>query len=209
MVEQGNPDCSNSYRTLICVGICLWLLLLTTVKGAAAVPPIATPEIDLIRSDPRGGIGYRLVYYVHVPLITYWRFKTDFQGSFLSTNEYISEHRFVRSQDDAVITENKYTIGPDATYRWLTRVYDKQYRLEYRLLNPAECGQRFHYGSIQARPQGEGTLVTQVAHLDFWGVSLWARFPWSGGMKDFLRSTARWEQKTALRLERHYESKRK
>jgi hypothetical protein len=208
MVEPGAPGKRDSRRKpLAWVGICLWLLLLTARESIAAVPLYPVASIDRIKSDPRGGIGYRLVYYVHVPLDTYWRFKTDFQGSFLSTHEYIREHRLVRRQGATVITENKYSIGPNATYRWLTKVDESQHRLEYRLLNPEACGQRFHYGFIQARAQGEGTLVTQVAYFDFFGATLWARYPWSGGMKDFLRSTAHWEQRTALRLERYYESK--
>lgn len=194
-------------RTLTGV-FCLVLFFCCAAGTVAGLKMDSDPRIRLVTPDPRGGVAYKLVYSVNVPLDTYWRFKTDFSGSFLSTNEYIKQHRLVRSEDHSVITENKYTIGPDATYRWRTKIFDKQHRLEYWLLNPGECGQEFHYGYIQAEADGVNTKVTQVAYLDFFGVSLWAHFPFEGGMKEFLRSTARWEQQTALRLEWKYETKR-
>lgn len=175
--------------------------------GAAAVDQ--APTIVLIQPDPQGGIGYRVSYYVDVPLETYWRFKTDFDNSFLLTNHYIKAHRVVSREANAVITENRYSFGPDAVYRWRTVVMNGRHRLEYELLNPAECGQKFHFGFIQARAEGERTLVTQVAYLDFFGVSLWARYPWSGGLKDFLRSTILWEQQTAVNLEWRYATRKK
>jgi len=33
---------------------------------------------------------------------------------------------------------------------------------------------------------------------------LWAHYPWAGGMSDFLRYTARWEQETVLKLKDKY-----
>jgi len=188
---------------LICI-FCLALIAGLAVVPLAGVKADSAPHVRLVTPDPRGGIAYRLVYYVDVHLDTYWRFKTDFEGAFLSTNKYITQHRFIRNEGHSVLTENKYSIGPDATYRWLTKILDQQHRLEFWLLNPQECGQRFHYGYIQAEPAGLSTKVTQVAYLDFFGVSFWARFPWAGGMKDFLRWTARWEQQTALSLEWEY-----
>ena len=57
-------------------------------------------------------------------------------------------------------------------------------------------------------PAPEGTRVTQVAYFDFWGASLWANYPWGGGMKDFLSYTAQWEQETVLILsDLYYEKK--
>lgn len=194
-------------RTLPCI-FSLVLLICLVAETFAGLKPDSDPRIGLMTPDPRGGIAYRLVYYVSVPLDIYWRFKTDFNGSFLSTNKYIKQHRFISSEDHSVITENRYDIGPDVVYRWRTKIFDKQHRLEYLLLNPKECGQGFHYGYIQAEAAGLNTKVTQVAYLDFLGVSLWAHYPWEGGMKDFLRETARWEQQTALRLEWKYEIRR-
>jgi len=194
-------------RTLACL-FCLLFLAGLATDSVARHKTASSPRVRLITPDPRGGIAYMLVYQVEVPLDTYWRFKTDFNGSFLSTNKFIKQHRFIRSEDQTVITENRYAIGPDVTYRWRTKIYDKQHRLEYWLLNPGECGQKFHYGYIQAEPEGLGTKVTQVAYLNFFGASIWARYPWGGGMKDFLHWTALWEQQTALRLEWKYETKR-
>ncbi len=193
------------YLVIYC--ICLLVSLFPTVFAVASGN--SDPSIHLIKPDPRGGIGYQLVYYVNVPLDTYWRFKTDFAGSYLSTNKLIKAHRLIRTEGDSVITKNSYTVGPDVTYLWRTKVFNGKHRLEYSLLNPKECGQRFHYGYIQAAAEGDKTKVTQVAHLDFFGVSFWAHFPWGGGMTDFLKSTARWEQKTASRLEWKYEAKNK
>ena len=68
-----------------------------------------------------------------------------------------------------------------------------------------EAPQKYHYGHIQLEPVPEGTRVTQVAYFDFWGASIWANYPWSGGMKDFLSYTARWEQETVLRLRGQYD----
>ena len=56
-------------------------------------------------------------------------------------------------------------------------------------------------------PVEEGTRVTQVAYFDFLGASLWADYPWGGGMRDFLAYTARWEQEMVLRLKDRYSGK--
>lgn len=195
----------QSLRRVLTWWLCSILCCALPVPASAAGD--SDPVIRMIEPDPRGGIGYRLIYYVNVPLETYWRFKTDFEGSYLATNQFIKEHRLVRREDHAVITENSYTVGPDATYLWRTRVFNGRHRLDFSLLNPKECGQKFHYGYIQATSQGNTTRVTQVAYLDFFGVSFWAHYPWGGGMKEFLRSTARWEQATAMRLEWRYAAK--
>ena len=49
--------------------------------------------------------------------------------------------------------------------------------------------------------------MTQVAYFDFVGASLWAGYPWGGGMKDFLTYTASWEQGIVLRLKNRYSGK--
>lgn len=196
---------SRSHFFIYC--ICLLGLLFSIACAAASVS--SDPTLNLIKPDSRGGIGYRLVYYVNVPLNTYWRFKTDFEGSYLTSNKFIKTHRLVRKEDDTVVTQNTYTVGPDVLYTWRTKVFNEKHRLEYSLLNPDECDQKFHYGYIQAVAVGNQTKVIQVAYLDFFGVSLWAHFPLNGGMTDFLKSTARWEQRTALRLEWKYEARNK
>jgi hypothetical protein len=197
----------NKQKLLILV-FSTWLLWasVNVVWGLVAVGQ--EPKIILLQPAAKGGIGYQVSYYVDVPLNTYWRFKTDFDNSFLLTNQYIKAHKLIGREGNAIITENRYSFGPDAVYRWRTVVMNDSHRLEYELLNPSECGQKFHFGFIQARAEGQGTQVTQVAYLDFFGVSFWARYPWSGGLKDFLRNTIHWEQQTALNLEWRYATRK-
>jgi hypothetical protein len=138
----------------------------------------------------------------------YWRFKTDFDNDFLVTNRYIREHRFISRSGNTVITEDKYTNVPGVIFKWKTTVFKQIHRLNFVLMNPKECRQKYHYGHIQIEPATERTRVTQVAYFDFWGASLWANYPWGGGMKDFLSYTAQWEQETVLILsDLYYEKK--
>lgn len=157
-----------------------------------------------IAPDRRGGRAYKLVYTVKAPINTYWRFKTDFDNAFLEQNKFIREHNFISRNGLTVVTEDRYSHGSEAYFRWQTRVFPEVYRLDFVLLNPEECRQKFHYGHIQLESVPDGTRVTQVAYFDFWGASSWANYPWKGGMKDFLLYTARWEQETVLRLKDRY-----
>ena len=160
--------------------------------------------VSQIDPDKRGGNAYKLVYLVGVPIDVYWRFKTDFDNDFLTGNKYIRKHNFIKQNGNTFITEDKYTHGPNVFFRWQTTVYPQTYRLDFVLLNPKQCGQKFHYGYIQLEPIADRTRVTQVAYFDFWGASLWANSPWRGGMHDFLSYTANWEQETVLNLENRY-----
>lgn len=171
---------------------------LSNISGSEEV------EISYVEPDPRGGRAYKLVYVVEVPIDVYWRFKTDFDNDFLLNNKYIRKHRLVSRSDDTVITKNRYTMGPDADFKWETTVFESAHRLEFVLLNPDEVGQRFHHGYIELSAEAKETRVTQVAYFDFWGATFWAIYPWSGGMRDFLRYTAEWEQETILRLRSRY-----
>ena len=150
--------------------------------------------------DSRGGEAYKLVYLVQVPIDVYWKFKTDFDNDFLVNNKYIREHHFISRSGNTVITEDKYTHVPGVIFRWKTTVLSKIHRLDFVLMNPEQCRQKYHYGHIQLESLTEGTRVTQVAYFDFWGASLWANYPWGGGMKDYLSYTAQWEQETVLHL---------
>lgn len=160
-----------------------------------------------ITPDRRGGKAYKLVYLVNAQIDVAWRFKTDFDNNFLVENKYIQVHHFVAQNGNKVITEDKYTNGPDVVFRWQTTIFPQAKRLEFVLLNPEQCRQKFHYGFIQLKSVPEGTQVTQVAYFDFLGSSLWANYPWGGGMKDFLSYTAHWEQKTILHLKNRYHDK--
>lgn len=157
-----------------------------------------------LEPDSRGGEAYKLVYLVRVPIDVYWNFKTDFDNDFLVNNKYIREHHFISRSGNTVITEDKYTNVPGAIFRWQTTVFSEIHRLDFVLMNPEQCGQKYHYGHIQAESVTEGTRVIQVAYFDFWGASLWAYYPWGGGMKDYLSYTAHWEQETVLRLKDRY-----
>jgi hypothetical protein len=158
-----------------------------------------------INPEKRGGEGFKLVYIVPVPIDVYWRFKTDFQGSFLTDNRYITKHRFVGETDNITITENRYSNAPNETFRWRTISHPDLYRLEFELENPQECGQKFNYGTIQVEPLGAYTKVTHVGYFDFFGASLWVNLPFKGGMSSFLNYLARWEQETVIRLRDQYE----
>lgn len=163
-------------------------------------------EISIYQIDPdkRGGNAYKLVYLVRVPIECFWTFKTDFDSDFLTQNKYIRDHKFISKNRNTVITENKYSNGPDVFFRWQTTVHSESYQLDFVLLNPEQCKQKYHYGSIQLEPVSEGTLVTQVAYFDFWGSSLWAHYPWRGGMREFLSNIAHWEQETILDIKSRY-----
>jgi len=164
-------------------------------------------SIDQITLDKRSGRAYKLVYLVNAQIDAYWRFKTDFNNNFLVKNKYVQDHHFIARNGNKVITEDKYTNGPDVYFKWQTTVFPQAKRLDFVLLNPKQCHQKFHYGSIQLKSVPEGTQVTQVAYFDFWGSSLWAAWPWEGGMKDFLSYTAHWEQKTIMQLKNRYDHK--
>jgi hypothetical protein len=162
------------------------------------------PFIYRIEPEARGGEAYKLVYIVPVPIEVFWRFKTDFRGSFVETNKYVKEQRVIREEPNVVVVENRLSSRPESLFRWRNILYPNKYRLDYVLENPEQCGQRFHYGHIQLEPFGSNTKVTHVAYFDFFGSSLWALYPWEGGMQAFLDYTARWEQKTVLQLKENY-----
>ena len=169
----------------------------------------AADEVTIcqIAPDERGGRAYKLVYFVKAHIDSYWKFKTDFDNDFLVKNKYIREHNLILQKGNTVITENKYTNSPEVYFRWRTNVLPEDHRLEFELLNPEICRQKYHYGHIQLESVAEGTRVTQIAYFDFLGVSLWTVYPWRGGMKDFLSYTAHWEQATMLQLKDRYEDK--
>ena len=147
-----------------------------------------------------------MIYVVDVPVETYWRFKTDFDNTFVVTHRFITFHRVVRKTGNGVVTENKYRSHGDKVFRWQTTVYWEDRRLEYVLLNPRSVEHRFHHGTIEVVPVNSRTLVIQTAYFSFFGASLWANLPVLGGMRSSLRYTARWEQETVSRLKSHYTS---
>jgi hypothetical protein len=189
---------------LFCLG-CLWQASLSADEPS---DPVNLPDeiiIQRIEPDRRGGQAYRLTYRVMVPIDVFWRFKTDFDNEFLIQNPHIIEHRFVSWFGKTVVTEGRYTNQPDVTFRWQTTLHSDDHRLDFILLNPQECGQRFNYGHIRLEVEGPGTRVTQTGYFDFLGAGLWAIYPWSGGMRSLLRETVRWEQQIVQQLRERYE----
>ena len=201
-------------RRFIAYTFVIILALFGRAAPASASPPNLPPDIKAKPSETvhverltpewGHGQGYRLVYFVDVPIAAFWKFKIDFDNDFVIENKYIREHRLIWQTADAAVTENKYTFGPDVFFRWRTTLHRSNYRMEFVLLNPEQCRQRYQYGHIQLEPAGSGTRVIQEAYFDFLGASFWAHYPWEGGMQAFLTYTAQWEQKTALRLKDRY-----
>ena len=162
------------------------------------------PFIYRIAPDARGGEAYKLVYLVPAPIEVFWKFKTDFHGDFVETNKYVKNQRVVREEQNVVIIENGLSNKPDSKFRWRNILFPDKYRLDFVLENPEQCGQRFHYGHFQLEPFGSYTKVSHEAYFDFFGASLWAHYPWEGGMYAFLDYIARWEQETVLEVKDSY-----
>ena len=151
-----------------------------------------------------GGRGYKLIYAVDAPLEVFWRFKTHFDNTFLSTNKRIVMHRFVSRRGNVVITEHEYVNKSKTIFQWQTTVIPDRHRLNFELLNPDECDQKYHYGYIQLEAMDRQTKVTQVAYFEFFGDFFWVNYPFYGGMADFLKYNVRWEQQTIQKLKDRY-----
>jgi hypothetical protein len=164
------------------------------------------PIIFKLTPQRKSGRGYKLVYLVDAPMDVFWKFKTDFDNQFLLSNKFITSHRLVSGNRNEVITENEYSGKPKAIFKWQTTLLPDQYLLKFILLNPKDCGQKYHYGYIQLEALGSRTRVTQVAYFDFIGVSIWVSYPFYGGMSYFLKYTATWEQQTILELKEKYDN---
>jgi len=182
------------------------MTLLTVAGHAGTAESTINAEISVeaVAYDVDRGYGYKLQYYVAAPIDVFWRFKTDFAGDFVLSNDELLEHRLVRTEGNLAITENRYAAAPSLRFLWQTTVVPEQYRLEFKLLNAEDCHHDFHYGTIQLSPAGEHTKVTQIAFFNFTGASLWVKYPWYGGMKSLLTKVARWERNSAMRLKRDY-----
>lgn len=202
-------------RTILCMLLFGTLSFCSAFQSATArqayaqngeTVDLAYDEILISKLQPEQdkGLGYKIVYWVDAPLEVFWQFKTDFDNNFLESNKYIKSHRFISREGNVVITENEYSSKPGRIFRWQTTVRPELNRLEFKLLNPTEAGQKFHYGYIQLEAMGEKSKVTQVAYFDFFGVLLWVNYPFYGGMEHYLKDTTRWEQRTILKLKNNY-----
>lgn len=190
-------------------------LLLIGSSGYASEPPesdlpqdqysYSDPIITKLKPERARGRGFKLEFSVDAPLDVFWNYKTNFDNDLLHKNKYITSHKLVSHKDNLVITETEYSYKPRDIFNWQTTIYPDQNLLKYELLNPEECGQKYHYGYIQLEAEGEGTRVAHVAYFDFFGASFWVNYPFKGGMSDFLKYTARWEQQFVLEFEHQYQ----
>jgi hypothetical protein len=191
----------------------VFILIMAVGNSARAAGSECEPEnldgpasIERIHLGAGKGEGYRMTYCIDVSLGVYWQFKTDFSNEFLTDNPHIDAHRFVGRQGNVVLTENRYNHDNKRLFRWQTNVYARNHRLEFKLVNPEQAGQEFHSGTIRLEARGNGTVVHQTARFRFSGATLWAFYPWRGGMRSFLTAFVRWEQQTAVAWQPHYEA---
>jgi hypothetical protein len=186
-------------------------ILLAVVFAASGLPsqssaaePNQQQDFDsdpiLFKLWPEGkaGRGYKLIYLIDAPLDAAWGFKTDFENQILLSNKYINSHRLISRNQNVVVTGNEYSNKPGLKFKWQTTLFPDRHLLNYVLLNPEECGQEYHHGSIQLEAVGNRTRVTQIAYFNFFGVSFWVGYPFRGGMSYFLKYTAAWEQQAVL-----------
>lgn len=206
----------TSLKYIFRYGLCVILAAIFLASNAWSSEPSAPepteeefssskPIIFKLKPERKDGRGYKLIYLVDAPLGVFWKFKTDFDNQLLLSNKFITAHRLVRRTEDEAITESEYSSKPGAIFKWRTTLFPGQHLLKFILLNPEECGQRYHYGQILLEPLGSRTRVTQVAYFDFFGVSIWVNYPFYGGMSYFLKYTAVWEQQIISKLKDTYE----
>lgn len=202
-------DLNRVYATTVLA----FILLLAARDYAGAASMQCNPEnldgpilIERMHFGSGEGEGYRMVYCIDVPLVVYWQFKTDFRNAFLTDNPHIDAHRYLSRQGNVVLTENRYDHDEKRLFRWQTTVYARDRRLEFKLDNPEQAGQKFHFGTIRLEACEGRTVVYQTARFRFSGAALWAFYPWHGGMRSFLTAFVRWEQQAAVAWQPHYEA---
>jgi hypothetical protein len=187
-------------------------VLLVTAFNPSSIQAEGQPDIfqryaisiQSIPSPHPGGYGYRIEYQMPVPLHVCWRFKTDFGNDFLRHNRIIASHRLLHHTANQAVTETVYTSAPDKRFVWETTTDARRHQMFFRLLNPHAAGQRYHAGVIRLVDKGRHTLIIQEAHFDFFGAGFWVHYPWQGGMREILETSARWEQKTVYQLQAAY-----
>jgi len=202
-------------KAVVYLRTCLHALVLIASSGLSSEQPVSDPSQDqFLYNDPiistlkperAHGRGFKLEYVVNAPLDIFWNYKTNFDIDLLHKNRFITSHKLVSREENLVITETEYSYKPGKVFKWQTTVFPDQDLLEYELLNPEECGQKYHYGYIQLEAEGMSTRVTHVAYFNFFGVSFWVNYPFKGGMSEFLKYTARWEQQFVMEFEHRYQ----
>lgn len=198
---------TRNYMTILIAGVLLCAVRPHAVlAGCGDGEGVAAATIERLRFTAGEGEGYRMTYCVAVPLDVYWQFKTDFHNDFLTGNPHITAHRLIHRQGNVVLTENRYARSPERLFRWQTTVHASEHRLDFKLINSVEAGQKFHFGRIRLQEHGRSTMIYQEARFQFSGAALWAFYPWRGGMRSFLQSFVRWEQRMARTWQFHDEA---
>ena len=200
---------------MVYVRSCVCALLLIVSNGYSSERSVSdlshdqfsnnNPIISKLKPERAHGRGFKLEFLVNAPLDVFWNYKTNFDNDLLHKNRFITSHKLVSREENLVITETEYSYKPRKVFKWQTTVFPDRNLLKYELLNPEECGQKYHYGYIQLEAEGNGTRVIQVSYFDFFGVSLWVNYPFKGGMSEFLKYTARWEQQFVSEFEHQYQ----
>jgi hypothetical protein len=184
-----------------------------TASPAPGEPGSAPGEAELLAGEifiepsplpEERGYAYTLIYVVDVPLSVFWKFKTDFDNDFLTSNPLITSHRLIGRDGDSVLTETTYATGPHTVFRWRTTARETIHQLDFRLVNAREVGQDYHLGWIRLTPLGNRTKVTQTVQFNFFGAYFWVHYPWYGGMSYFLKHTVQWERTAVKRLFSRY-----
>jgi len=196
--KTGLRPAARAILTAVCVVMGVYSCGLQAAGQEIGTSPYSEPVITILKPERAEGRGYRLEYTVDAPLDVTWRFKTDFNSRIVLTNKMILSHRLVSRSGDAVITETVQANKPKSVFKWKTTLFPDQHRLDFILLDPDECGMDYFYGSINMRAIGSATRVTQVAYLDFFGVSLWVHYPFHGGMSQTLNDNVHWEQQAVM-----------
>ena len=212
---MGKVQRKNSEKMVVYVRYYVCALLLITTNVISSEQLVSDlpqdkysynePTISKLKPERVRGRGFKLEFTVDAPLGVFWNYKTNFDNDLLRKNKYITSHKLISYKDNLVITETEYSYKPRDVFNWQTTIYPDQNLLKYELLNPEECGQKYHYGYIQLEVDGKSTRVTHVAYFDFFGASFWVNYPFKGGMSDFLDYTARWEQQFVMEFERKYQ----
>lgn len=196
--RNGIPPAVYAILATLCISLGAHSPFILAAGGAEGAPPGGEPVITILKPERAEGRGYRLEYTVDAPLDITWKFKTDFDNKIVLTNKMVLSHRVVSQTADSVITESVQSNKPKTVFRWKTLLFPDQHRLEFVLLDPDECGMDYLYGNIRLQAAGSATRITQVAYMDFFGVSLWVHYPFHGGLSQTLTDTVHWEQQAVL-----------
>ncbi len=206
MSRKGNQPAFHAILAAVCVALGAQAPVVLAGSQGLDTLPAGEPVITILKPERADGRGYRLEYTLDAPLDIAWKFKTDFDSKIVLSNKMVLSHRLISHTADEVVTESVQSNKPKAVFRWKSMLYPEQHRLEFVLLDPDEAGMDYLYGSIRLQAMGSATLVTQVAYMDFFGVTLWVHYPLRGGMSQTLSDNVHWEQQAVMEYWQSLES---